>query len=491
MNLSLQKNKILKKILYIFFIVLLISDIGYSFKQYLANPLDWDMAGGILPADNVKPVLNNPIGTDAILNNTEYPNPNRFFSHWAFYNYFNLMPFFLQKFMSPVDSIYWSCAIAKILLHITFLAVLGILFSGNKKIFSFGFLLFLIILTPLFQVYGYQNHMGIVDKSSTYLFFYPLPLLLLIIYYLPLVLNNYYNHSIKLNLFLRIIWLLLALIICLSGPLNPGINLIIILLVFLKLIFQNYKDHKGSGIKTQIIKFIKSIPADYYFYFIPVLILSVYSLILGTHNDVNNLYQTPLSEIFVKLPNGIIRQFSQKPGFPVLFIAITINIILLNKAFPKEEKSKLLNTYIQVLCFCLIYILLLPFGGYRDYRPNILRYDTILPVTILIFYVYVSSSIKLIKNLPVKKALMYIPMVLLVSFIFTNADKTDFKENLCEKNAILQIASSPNDTVRLNCDCNVLSWKKIMNINENRENSQLLLKWNITGRLKYFSNNSD
>lgn len=491
MNLSPQRKKSLKKILYIIFIVILISDTGYSFKQYLANPLDWDMAGGILPAENVKPILNNPLGIDAILNNTKYPNPNRFFSHWAFYTYFNTMPFFLQKFMSPIASVYWSCAIAKILLHISFLVVLGILFSGNNKIFSFGFLLFLIILTPLFQVYGYQNHMGIVDKSNTYLFFYPLPLLLLILYYIPFVFNNYYRHKIKLNAFLKVVWIFLAFIICLSGPLNPGINLIIILLVFMQLFYKNHKEYRGTGIANQIIKFIKRIPADYYFYFLPVFFLSVYSLILGTHNDVNDLYEIPLSEIYLKLPNGIIHQFTQKPGFPVLFFLITINIILLHKVFPKEEKSSLLNNYFWILCFCLIYIFLLPLGGYRDYRPHILRYDTILPITILIFYVYVSSSIELIKKLSLKKDLLYIPLVLLVSFIFTNADKTNFKENLCEKKAILQIASSQGDTVRLNCDCNVLSWKKVMDINENRLNSELLMKWNITSRLKYFSNNYD
>jgi hypothetical protein len=476
------------KLLLLLIIVVLFVDLAYSFRQYLANPLDWDMAGGIIPAENVMPVLNHPLGLYAIYENVDYPNPNRFFSHWSIYQYFSKMPVFLQNFMSPVDSVYWSGAIAKIILHIGFLIVLMILFTGDKRIFTKKSLIAMLLITPLFQVYGYQNHMGIIEKSNTYLFFYTLPMLLLLIYFTPFILRTYYKTELKLFWYHRIIFIILAFVISLSGPLNPGIILIFSSLSFLHLLFTHLKLQPKNQVFQNFKTFFKNIPPDYLFFLIPASLLSVYSLYLGSHNNVNSLYQMPIVDIYKLLPKGFFLQFFQKPGFPIIFSIIAINFFFLKK-YKSELSSNLFKSYLWVLIFCLLYILLLPIGGYRDYRPFVLRYDTILPVTIAIFYIYISGSISIANILRGKMKTIYISVIILVAIAFLNADRPNFKDNLCEKEALNLIAATSSDSISLNCDCKVIAWNKQTSFKENTQNSVLLYKWGITKKLTAFSNN--
>lgn len=74
-----------KRIIICLWLVRLLLDLSYSFVQHLSMPLDGDMAGGIVPSDEVKQVLSDPFGVSVIFKNAVYPNPNRFFAHWTFY----------------------------------------------------------------------------------------------------------------------------------------------------------------------------------------------------------------------------------------------------------------------------------------------------------------------------------------------------------------------------------------------------------------------
>lgn len=51
----------------------------------------------------------------------------------------------------------------------------------------------------------------------------------------------------------------------------------------------------------------------------------------------------------------------------------------------------MINLFKWIGVFSLFYILLLPLGGYRDYRPNVLRHDTILPITLSLIFVLVKQ----------------------------------------------------------------------------------------------------
>lgn len=169
-----------KRFIYLFLLILLLTDLSFSFVQHLSMPLDGDMAGGIVPALDVKPVLSDPFGTSVILEKAFYPNPNRYFAHFSFYKYFNTIPVLLQSFVSTIDSVYLACAIAKIITQFTLISLLAFLITGKIKLFSFDFLLVSVLISPLLQTNGYRSFMGIIDTSITYSFFYALPCVLLL-----------------------------------------------------------------------------------------------------------------------------------------------------------------------------------------------------------------------------------------------------------------------------------------------------------------------
>ncbi len=108
----------LKHFLYILLLLLFLADVVYSFKQHYHAPMDGDMPSHILPDAAIKPVLDHPLGLYAIIHHKAYADPNRFFCHWSLKTYFDHVPFWLQKAVSPIKSLYLSCAIAKTIFQI-------------------------------------------------------------------------------------------------------------------------------------------------------------------------------------------------------------------------------------------------------------------------------------------------------------------------------------------------------------------------------------
>ena len=466
-----------KKISVLLLISLLLCDIGYTFLQNYYTPFDGDMAGGIVPAPDVKPVLEHPFGLKIFTGHTTYPNPNKFFCHWSFYEYFNHVPLFLQNFTNPIDSAYLSCALAKTGIQLAIIFLLSLFISG--RIFSFGFLVAAVLITPLFQTNGYRSYMGIIDPSTTYTFFYALPAVLILIYFAPLFLKHFYNTGLKGIKYLKYLWIPLALVSGLSGPLNPGISLVISLLIFIFLFSQNGGKLPFTNRFTRFKSAIQNIPGEYFFFLIPICLFSLYSLFLGRYNSVDLSNRLPLSVLYSRLPAGIFYSFTQKPGFPVLFLILAINAIIIRYKLMTSEGEKILDTFKWIGLFALIYILLLPLGGYRSYRPYVLRYDTIIPITLSVMFIFGKTTLFILKNSSGKQKHWYLPLIIVVLLIFTISDEPEFGKNTCEKNAILQIAGSKEPIVKIDDHCTVMSWTIIENPQESELNASLLKIWRI------------
>ena len=472
-------HNIFKRIAYSLLLICLLADLSFSFFQHLSQPLDGDMAGGIVPASDVSPVLGNPLGYKTLVENEIYPNPNRFFSHWMFFKYFNSVPIFLQKFIEPIESIYLSCAIAKIILQIFLLFIMVVLITGTMNVLKLDFMMAAVLITPLFQTNGYRPYMGIVDQSTTYTFFYALPIAFLMLYLVPFFLKYYHNKDINLRFLQTFIWFVLAFIICLSGPLNPGIVLTI---AFLIVIFYAQKAIANKVYRSN------SVSKDFFLFVIPICIISIYSLFIGSFNSISIASQIPLKELYLKLPEGILIQFTNKLGFPLLFAMILINIFLIKRKYQSAQGKKITQLSKWVFIFSIIYILLLPFGGYRSYRPHVLRFDTIMPITIAIICLFGISTIYIIKAISRKQKIWYFALLIGVLFVFTNSDEALFDKNKCEKNALEQIAKSKESIVVIESDCRVLSWGKINKPEDSELNALLLQIWNITKDKKLYYN---
>lgn len=465
----------IKKIVIILLVALLLVDLGYSFLQHYHMPFDGDMASCIVPADAEMNILESPLGFKVFKEGITYPNPNRFICHWSFYKYFNTVPLFLQKFTTPLDSAYLACAVAKILIQITLLTLLALAASGG--VLKFDFLLAAALITPLFQTNGYRSYMGIIDPSTTYTFFYALPSILVILYFIPLFMKYFYGIEMKGYKYIKYLWIPLALISSLSGPLNPGISLVVVLLLFLHKLSQNLAKSEIKNNFSKLKHAIQEIPVDYYFYSVPITIFSLYSLFLGSYNSFN--LEMSLSERYSRLPEGIYYAFTQKLGFPVLFLILAINTIIIQYKFKTPEGKKILTYFKWFGLFALIYILLLPLGGYRNYRPNILRYDTIMPITLGLMFFFGKTSIFILNNLINGRKYWYVPLLIIVMFVFENSDEPEFNKNECERIGINQIIESPEPIVKISNGCTVLSWYNIEKPEYSGLNMKLLKLWGI------------
>lgn len=475
-----------KRIIYITLSVLLLTDLSFSFFQHLNQPLDGDMSWNLIPADDVKPVLEKPFGIKAIINNETYINPNRFFCHWSFRAYLLNAPIFLQNFVKPIDSVYLACAIAKIIILILLIFILASTISGSQKIYKIDFMTAAILVTPLFQTNGYRSYMGIIDPSTTYTFFYALPLLLIILYLLPFINKYYIGKEVNNKLIIKLLWIPFAFIVCLSGPLNPGIALIFTMCVLLSHFIKSSRDSKHKSLTKKVRYSISSIPKEYWFYLLPISLLSLYSLFLGRYNSITISTQIPLKEMYLELPKGLFYQFTSKLGFPVLFLILAINAMLIRLKFYTHEGRKILHIFKWIGIFSLCYMVLLPLGGYRDYRPYILRYDTIMPITISLIFMFGTSTLFLIKRISGKQKLWYLPIVISVLLIYTNSDEAEFYNNDCERDALEKIANSDKYVVALDNNCSVLDWRKNNDPKASKLHGKLLKFWGITKEEKLY-----
>lgn len=477
-----------RRVFYLIFLAFFLLDIGYSFFQYYHAPLDGDMAGGIVPAGDVIPILEDPLGIKCFTQNKIYPNPNRFFSHWMFYKYFNQVPIVLQKVFTPIQSVYISCAIAKTIFHLIIIFLLAIYATGTTNMLKLKYIATIFLITPLFQTNGYRGYMGIIDGSVTYAFFYALPIGLLLLYFAPFVLKYYYNKKLHYNLIIKILWIPLALVVSLSCPLNPGIVLIILCLVFLPLLLKKYLSSSEEKFLKKIKDAFQSIPEDYFFYFIPISIFSIYSLYLSQYNSVSISNHMPLYKLYLSLPMGIYYQFTQKLGFPIIFLVLIINFWLIKKLNGTDNGIKLFRSLKWIVLFSVIYILLLPLGGYRPYRRYVLRYDTIIPITLALMFIFSKSTLFVIKNISSWQKRWYFSMLAVVFIIFIIADEPHFDANDCEINALTKISQSKEDIVKLNSECKVLTWQFIHYPEESELNARLLMLWRITDRKTLYVN---
>lgn len=480
----------MKKKCFILFVIL-ISDLIYSFLQYYYTPLDGDMAAGLVPSLEVQKTLSDPFGFSVIKDNAVYCNPNRFFAHWEFYTYFNNVPFWLQSVVSPIESVYVSSAIAKLSIHLLFLLVLSFFIVGKRKVFSAEFLIVALLLTPLFLTNGlFRSFMGIINPSVTYLFFYSLPTVLLLLFYLPFYSDANYSTRFLKKPIVQILLLIGAVCLPFNGALNPGIILIITFVYGLKVFSETDRNISfGSRIKA----FYNKLPKAHILFFSIICFTSIYALYIGKNNAIF-IGETTLSyqERYVQIFKGIFVVFIANIGSAILLTIIAGNIFILKKTSQAIEVKQLMQFVYWFLIFVVCYLLLLPLGGYKEYRPYILRDDTAIPITIGWIYIFAKSSFLLLKNLQGKANFRFKLFLASIFVFYSISDRPWFKQSDCERAALHTIAQARHKQVALKENCTVLSWKTITKPEKSILNGKLLKKWHITKDEKtYYCNSTE
>ncbi len=480
----MNKNFINKIITTCLFLLLCI-DIVYSFFEHYSVPLDGDMPTIILPSESNKTVLNDPFGFNVLLHDSVYVATNRFFAHWTMRSYFRTMPFFFQKFTNPVNSVYLSCALAKTVIQILIIYLLSIYISGKSKIFDKDFLLAAILITPLFQAFGYNGQMGIIDKSITYTFFYAFPLSLVLIFFLPYFLSVFHNKKLKSNLLYIFLSVILLIILSFNGPLNPAVVLLICILIFIYSFFSKFFSTSYKSLTKNFLHSFKKSFKDYPVLFLIAIAVCLYSFYIGLNNSDSIHNSISLSDRYTRLPYGF-KQFVQRPGPSLLLMIIIINTIIISRQKSNPQSKRILMLLKWIGLFSAIYILLLPLGGYRTYRPGILRRDTIMPVMFCLFFFYGISSYYLIRQLTFNHKKLYFTVLIIFMLTFTFADTTNFKSNHCERKSLELLAQSKEKIVPLKEDCTVMSWNKFTEYGYSYEISELLEYWGIVKKCTWF-----
>lgn len=433
-----------------------------------------------MPFDGYKQAMGDPFGFHALKGNY-YLATNRAFAHWTMSIYFKTVPFIFQLFTNPLDSLYLSCALAKTVVQILIILLLSYYISGSWNILNINFLIAAILITPLFQTWGFNGYIGIIDNSITYTFFYALPLSLLMIFFI----HTFTSRSIKYNPLYYVLSSFFILYLSFNGPLIPATVIIVCLSVLIHDFFFNYINSSKAKVWLRLSDSIsksingKSIILAFF------ILVCLYSLYIGKFNAANLIKQVSLSKRYFLLLIGVKNYIIKSLGPILLLLVIILNTNLLTKTKNNSEAKILLKRIKWITILSFIYIILLPFGGYREYRPFIIRWDTIMPINIALFYFFGASSLFLYNQYKQKLKLLYSIAILIVLIIFTIADKTK-NANKCEKEAINTLSHSPNKIVKLNCNCNVMEWGKVVDYNRSTLNTQYLRYVGVLNEEKYY-----
>lgn len=478
-----------KALLIVILLFLVFGDLAYSFIEYYYTPIDGDLASGVARNEHIQKIFDDPFGFRMLQTGEKHINPNRVFSHLAQKEYMLAVPFWLQNITDPISSVYLSCALLKTFVHVLFLFIISALISGTIRIFSKSFLLAALLVSPFIQANGYWGHMGINDHATTYVFFFSLPIVLLFAYYSYFFYSGMRDQIRKLKIIDLPIIFAASIVLPLSGPLIPGIVLVVCLIVF-SFYLKDFHKNEGDFAITKVSLFLKYVPSKVYAYFVPISIVSIYSLILGLFDSNFQESTIPISERYLKLPLGIYYQITQSLGVPFLLLTIAINLYLIKRYLPITDRQKTQTMWSWVVVFSSLYLVLLPLGGYRPYRPNILRYDTFIPITIVLVYFCASSAFILINNLKGRKLKYYGLYFIAIFAIYANSDRIETKKVDFERQCLETLAKSPNYITKLPATFNVMSWNPITNPEQSRPNAIMLEFWHITkGQKLYYQSN--
>jgi len=213
---------------------MLLLDIGYSFKQHYISFIDGDLAEVVFPDEKngYLEVLYDPLGIEVIKGGAVYENPNRFFAHWSTKIYMEHMPLIVQLFTDPITSVYVSMALAKTIFQIFCLLLIYLWVSHLVPLEKNYKIIALVFITCLFQTYGYNHSMGIIDKAITYNFFYVWPFCLLLVFLFPFFKNLSTESDIPLKFspIQHLLLIVLLFVLSFSSPLIPGVLGVLILI---------------------------------------------------------------------------------------------------------------------------------------------------------------------------------------------------------------------------------------------------------------------
>ncbi|NML67018.1 hypothetical protein HHL22_17565 [Hymenobacter sp. RP-2-7] len=431
-------------------------------------------------------MLHDPFGWAVLTQDAHYAGPNRFFAHASLGWYWKHVPLWLHTVASPISSLYAASALFTAVLQVCIvLGLAAYVYWGGGRVRG-GYWLAVILLLPLFQTDGFYEQLGIVNWATTYTFFYTLPTA-----WLLLLLWPFFAASVRAAP-LRVAWwqaaLLLGLMVVVSfnGPVGTAAAAVVVASIGLHWAWQQSQAAHTWPLAGSRLA-MGWLSGQALFLLGVLAFLSLYSVFIGRNNAENSHTHT-LSELYQLLPIGIAKEITMQPGLPLLLGMLLLNLLLLRQLPSSAEHTRVLAHLRWTGWFATIFLLLLPLGGYRSYRPYLVRGDSIQPVLIGVFYAYGVSTYLLLQQLRGRWRPAYVGAVLALGAAFTYANFTWHmpRTNECERWSLDQLARAPESEVRLSPYCPVLQWDNQSDPHLTELHGLMLQYWGITDRPKLY-----
>jgi hypothetical protein len=419
--------------------MVLIFDVAQSVFQYANLSIDGDLVKIVAPSEGYALIFEDPFGCKAISENIKYAGAGRISCHFVMRQWFNIIPSAFTKLLNdPVRSVYYSSALFAGLLHVFFIGISLFYVRVQKKNKLLAALVVALLASVFIQYQSFYHNFGIIDLSITYTFFYIFPLLILLLYLLPFFKRAQSIERKKLSLFIHSLLFIGAIFLSFSGPLIQPVVFILFILYVLYYI-------KNKDKVDKVFLFHLSL----------LTILCVYAFYVSQFN-IESSTQVDLLSRYLLIAEGIFRIVSGKLVWLIVSTGIAFNLYLLKKNFPKTINSTLFK---YLASFCFVYLLLLPLGGFRPYRPFIVRYDTFLPVTLVACFVFLITAANLFVLLKGKQKTLYSFFLLIFFIAMIHPDLSfSISENNCQQNSLTEISKSAERVIIVKPQCQILSW---------------------------------
>jgi len=459
-------------------VLYILADLAFVFYLQYHNVIDGDLVEIVLPTALYERVLRSPLGIDVVLHGAKYAGSNGYLGYWFVNKYFHLVPAFFRQFTSPLNSLYMSCALATVLMKLLYTYVLAVMASGEYRPFSRKFLIAALILVPVIQTGSYRWIMGIVDPMLISMFAYSRCNFLILLFFMPFFLAVFHGKAIKFGPVLYTCLLLLGIYNGYNGPLASPLVCMIYAMMLAAMWLRNFRQNRDLKFLNRVTRSVFQIPRPYFIIGIATLLSAVWCYLVGKGNAESYVQQLPLLARYGRLPKGLWNHFSSK-GLWLLSVLIIVNVGILLRRKDEANAKKTLNLLAWVLLFSVIYVLMLPLGGYRFYRPNIIRRDIFSPVLVAMVGVYGITTYYILRTISASYKKYYTGFLAMCLAHYALANTRDIPDNSCERAAIEHIVASKDKIVRLEEQCTIFNWFIVRDYRESAKITRVMKVWGM------------
>lgn len=449
-------------------------DLIWAFFQYYSYSIDGDLYAIVLPAPWYAEVLEDPFGFSLFIEENMYGGAGRYVAHWVMATYFHWVPLSLQIFVEPVTSIYLSMALFKLALHFGLLFTLSAYLNGNWNVTKLPFWVSYVCFIPLLQTEGLYGKMGIIDHATTYTFFYALPILLMLCLWFPVY--RWLQKGQKKPFITGIRWvlfLLAAFMLSFFGPMSQTLLVLVagtlLLYSLIQLVFIA-RDPLNRKNKYTYLHFPVTL--------VLVVLFALYGYWTGTYNS-ENQDALPIKDVFPLLQKGIVKYFIQSA-----FFYLGVCLLLWLWYYLRQDRSHPARNWRKLLIWgsflILMYLILVPLGGFRSYRPLIYRNDLLIPFTLFVYFMVVKGFSLAFQQMNHSDRKIGVALsVALAALLFSIDLRVRQDGHSCERQQLHTLQRSTASKVILSSDCPVMGWEIDQSTYYSDFKVDLLQQWNV------------